>query len=418
MATAKIMLQATMGLAKAHAQGIIHRDIKPANIYLTRREDGDIIAKLLDFGIAKVRMEALADQGSQGLTATGSVLGTPLYMSPEQARGLPTVDARSDVWSLGIVMYEILSGNIPYENARTLGDLMVAIITADLPLLQDRAPWVPPELAEIAHRAMSRDPDKRYANAGEMRDALLTLLPDGPRIRSEQLVAVAPSERAIVQPRLAITDGMLKAVARTGLSMTKTPPEQKAAPAPAKTGSGAILGATALGVVMLGGVAFGAWSFLKGGPPQESPVSPTQPAATVAPAPTAAAPSAASEGDTKTFSLVILPSDVTVFVDDKPVRVQNESVRITGAPGSTKTVRLQKDTATVERVVAITNDGLVPPKVELTVAQPAPPPGAPRPVSAGRAPPPQSPKKPAGAAAGEEKPKKSDHLITDTSEFQ
>ncbi|HVJ17096.1 MAG TPA: serine/threonine-protein kinase [Polyangiaceae bacterium] len=135
---AKLVLQAATGLAKAHEQGIVHRDIKPANLYLTNRENGELVIKILDFGIAKVKMEALSETAS-GMTREGSMLGTPLYMSPEQAKGSTQIDARSDVWSLGVVLYELLCGTLPYADASSLGELMVHIITSDIPLLQDKA---------------------------------------------------------------------------------------------------------------------------------------------------------------------------------------------------------------------------------------------------------------------------------------
>src|SRR5262245_50655934 len=148
LVAARIVLQAATGLAKSHALGIVHRDIKPANLFLAERENGELCVKLLDFGVAKVRMQHF--QVTQaGLTQTGSILGTPTYMSPEQAKGRSGIDARSDVWSLGVVLYELLSGGSPYPQASTLGELILSICSDDIPLLQDRAPWVPPELAEI-----------------------------------------------------------------------------------------------------------------------------------------------------------------------------------------------------------------------------------------------------------------------------
>src|SRR5688572_22234464 len=221
LAAAKVILQAATGLAKAHEAGIVHRDIKPANLFITKRDSGDLVVKLLDFGIAKVKMEGYSE-ASAGLTRTGSMLGTPLYMSPEQAKGSSGIDARSDVWSLGCVLYELLCGQLPYGDASSLGELMVSIITADIPLLQDKAPWVPPELAEVAHRAMSRDLARRFQNAGEMRDALAALVQDGSRITGDMLVGLSAEQRAFVAPRLQMTDdGMLRATTRTGLSVTQ-----------------------------------------------------------------------------------------------------------------------------------------------------------------------------------------------------
>ena len=200
VAAAKIVLQAATGLAKAHEAGIVHRDIKPANLFISRRDSGELIVKLLDFGIAKIKMENFA-QTATGLTRTGAMLGTPLYMSPEQTKGASAVDPRTDVWSLGMVLYHLLSGSLPYPEDPSFAELMVAILTADIPLLQDRAPWVVPELAEVTHKAISRALDKRYLHAGEFRDALTALLPPSPRLLPEELVAVPQEQRDFVAPR-------------------------------------------------------------------------------------------------------------------------------------------------------------------------------------------------------------------------
>ena len=101
----RIVAQASLGLQKAHDAGVIHRDIKPANLFLAQRDAGEIVVKLLDFGIAKLTMEQAEDAESAALTRTGSVLGSPLYMSPEQARGnSKNIDSRADIWSLGVVL--------------------------------------------------------------------------------------------------------------------------------------------------------------------------------------------------------------------------------------------------------------------------------------------------------------------------
>ena len=274
---AKLVLQAATGLAKAHEQGIVHRDIKPANLYLTNRENGELVIKILDFGIAKVKMEALSETAS-GMTREGSMLGTPLYMSPEQAKGSTQIDARSDVWSLGVVLYELLCGTLPYADASSLGELMVHIITSDIPLLQDKAPWVPPELAEICHRAMSRDINKRFANAAELRDAIAALIPDGARMTAAVLVGITTEQRAFVAPRLQLTgDGMLKATTRTGLELTHShsmPPARKKA---------ALYVSLTFGVLAVGG-GVAAALLLRGGE-QEPETKPTTPIVVSTPLP-------------------------------------------------------------------------------------------------------------------------------------
>src|SRR6185369_16349892 len=112
---------------KAHRDGVVHRDIKPANLFLARLDAGEVTVKILDFGIAKVRADAAQREGGHKLTTTGALLGSPLYMSPEQAQGLKTIDHRTDIWSLGAVLYEALTGRPPHDDVDALGRLIIVI---------------------------------------------------------------------------------------------------------------------------------------------------------------------------------------------------------------------------------------------------------------------------------------------------
>jgi serine/threonine protein kinase len=158
-----LILQACEALAEAHAIGIIHRDIKPANFFVTRRSDGSPVLKVLDFGISK------APVGAEGnLTATQSVMGTPAYMSPEQMRSAKGADARSDIWSLGAVLYELLQGTQPFEadsfSAMCLKVAMEPMGPLTVPL--------PPGLADIVYRCLEKDPQHRFQNVAELAAAL------------------------------------------------------------------------------------------------------------------------------------------------------------------------------------------------------------------------------------------------------
>ena len=145
----------------AHSQGIIHRDLKPANIFLHRDPEGNTVAKILDFGISKV----FETNNNFTLTRTGTVVGSPAYMAPEQASGREDLDGRADVWSLGVVMYEALSGPLPHE-APNYNALMVRILTQDVDPLITRKPELPPSLAGLVDSCLRRDRDQRAASAG------------------------------------------------------------------------------------------------------------------------------------------------------------------------------------------------------------------------------------------------------------
>jgi serine/threonine-protein kinase len=215
----KIVLQAALGLARAHAAGIVHRDIKPGNLFLTTNDAGDLIVKILDFGIAKITVDRLLET-STSITRSQVLLGTPLYMSPEQCKGASKIDARSDVWSLGVVLWELLSGTSPFPQPRSLGALMASIITEDLPLIQDLAPWVSAPVAEVVHRAMSRDIDQRYGSAAELRDALLRVTPGGSHLQAAMLERVSLEERNVLAPRFEVRDKGLLSPSRLELATT------------------------------------------------------------------------------------------------------------------------------------------------------------------------------------------------------
>lgn len=166
----QVLLQVCRALTVAHGKGIIHRDLKPDNIFITREGDDDV-AKVLDFGVAK-RLDALSTS-SDLRTRSGMLLGTPYYMSPEQAMGEVTIDQRADIWSLGIIAYECMTGQRPY-NKDTLGALLMSICQ-DSPPVPSSVAVVPQGFDEWFARATARDPGARFQTAAEAANALKSL---------------------------------------------------------------------------------------------------------------------------------------------------------------------------------------------------------------------------------------------------
>lgn len=157
-----IAWQAARGLAKAHAAGVIHRDLKPGNIFLVQRDDGSTAVKLVDFGISKL----VAQEDQKGtITRHGSAVGTPQYMSPEQAQGF-AIDHRTDVWALGCVLYEMLSGKQAYDLLENYEQTIFAIVLRKPPPLGDIAPWVPQPIIGIVNKALEHDVELRVPDCG------------------------------------------------------------------------------------------------------------------------------------------------------------------------------------------------------------------------------------------------------------
>jgi serine/threonine-protein kinase len=220
-----VLLDILDALAAAHAVGLIHRDLKPDNVFLCH--PGGAV-KLLDFGIAKVVREG--NSPDQGATTTGAVLGTLVYMSPEQLRDARQVDHRTDLWSVGIMLYEMVTGVRPYE-ADTFGEMVAALLSGPPRPIGERVSQGPPGLDLLLQRALAHDPRQRFASAAELA-AALRALPAVPLVRRGARAATVPM-------------GPTPTSVGAPLSAQAAPPSSQGAPMASATVVGAPLGATA-----------------------------------------------------------------------------------------------------------------------------------------------------------------------------
>jgi serine/threonine-protein kinase len=169
-AVIQLLLPAMRGVAAAHKMGVVHRDLKPDNIFLCRGEDGSFREpKVLDFGISK--MSSSDGQLNPRLTRTGAIMGTPYYMSPEQVRGLDDVDHRADIYAFGVILYEALTGRVPFD-ADSYGALILKIATDTPKRLREVRPELPDELDAVVLRAMAREPAQRFQDVESLARAL------------------------------------------------------------------------------------------------------------------------------------------------------------------------------------------------------------------------------------------------------
>jgi len=264
------MIQACEALAHAHENGIVHRDLKPSNLFL-HRDAGGLVLKVLDFGISKV-----VDGGEWERTLTSSgegvLLGSPPYMSPEQARDPSAVDARSDIYSLGVVMYELLSGRLPF-GGRTVGEIFASILEKPYPSLL--AEGVPETMDAIVALCMAKQRRERYRNVGELARALATFAPARAALAEEPCARLGRASESLTDDRtLTVSHG---APARTD----RPPPMRRRGRAFVALASLAILGAA--GVLGARGM-FRAHAAPAVAPPAPPPPTVAPPPPTVAPA--------------------------------------------------------------------------------------------------------------------------------------
>jgi len=250
------LLQACEALAEAHAGGIVHRDLKPGNFFLAVRSDGSRCIKVLDFGVSKLLSDS--DAGPLGLTSTATMIGSPLYMSPEQLESSKDVDARTDVWGLGIVLYEMITGRTPFI-ADSLAQLTHAVLNTRPPSCSTLGIGVAEGLEAIMMRALAKRRDDRYSSVADLARALV---PYGPvhgavsAARVARLLPGMPSRGPSMAPRSTLRDGTGEGFSHAPQSSgTPASWERDSGPAPGRRRLGMIL-ALAVALLLLGGLAY------------------------------------------------------------------------------------------------------------------------------------------------------------------
>jgi len=200
------LAQAIEAIAEAHSLGIIHRDLKPSNLFLTHRPDGTPMIKVLDFGISKAAGPNMTDGG---MTTTSAVLGSPMYMAPEQMIASREVDGRTDVWSLGVVLYQLLTGRGPF-NGTTMTELCARILQEPHAPIRASRPDVPFELETAVARCLEKDRVRRFASVADLAEAIAPFGGQGAAMSAERARRLIPrTERASVIPNVTPAQAVL-----------------------------------------------------------------------------------------------------------------------------------------------------------------------------------------------------------------
>lgn len=315
-------LQVCHALEEAHALGIIHRDLKPANLFLARRSSGGDRVKILDFGISKELSPAAGD-----LTRTGELLGTPFYMSPEQMVRTKEVDARSDVWAMGVVLYELSTGVLPFQ-AQTLTEVVGKVLQEEPPPPSQVRPGLPAALDAVVQRCLQKRAEHRFPSVRELADALRGVLGAGAGMAAPMTVAA-----------VALTPGV--AVVAPGAGQVATGTAWGTTHAAKQVGRrnrrrvAAVFGSL-LGLGLSGG---GMWLAQRGGAGEGAPASGA--AASAAPS-EAASDTAAPEGSARAAEVIVSPAaTVEPSVPDARAEVPQTATaagkRASAAPAATTT---------------------------------------------------------------------------------
>jgi serine/threonine-protein kinase len=239
-----VVLQVCEALAEAHVLGIVHRDLKPANLFCVEHGDGHFTVKILDFGISKV----MDPESDHKLTAVQSIMGSPIYMSPEQMQRKRNVDARSDIWSLGVILFELVTRRPPFE-AESVAELAVQIATEPTPKLRERKTDAPEALEQVIVRCLEKEREARFQNVGELAMALSDLAPPAAQPSVERILATlgATDSGVMSSPSLDTSPRRISSMVETVMS---TAPEE-----PPRRSRAGMIAAGLVGVVIVAVVA-------------------------------------------------------------------------------------------------------------------------------------------------------------------
>ncbi len=371
---ARLVMQAARGVAAAHARGVVHRDIKPANLFLQQDpKTAEVTVKVCDFGVAKRQAGGISVGGSQmGLTRSGGMLGSPMYMSPEQARNAKAVDERTDVWSLSVVLWELLSGDRLWGGQKSLGELIVAICTEPIRRLESTAPWVPRELARVVQRGLERDPEKRIPSARDLIQQLEPHTASSDRVSIPQLTGLTEEQRGELSLRVSMSDSAARRIAglgqnlaqrRGGDTISERPPSTMSGSvqerAVERRDNGASKGAMIAVALLSAAVAGGSAYFFGRG----SAAPPTG-ALELTPAPTStstSAPAHSSASPAISARIQIVPGDATLSTAEGPVPVVSGEATLHGHVGEALTVTVRHGTNAKTFTVSLGSDGIATP---------------------------------------------------------
>ena len=262
------VLQACEALAEAHALGIIHRDLKPPNLFLTRMRDGTPCLKVLDFGISK--FIGTASAVGAAMTKTGGTMGSVLYMPPEQLDSAKHVDARTDIWALGVILYELLTGTTPFVGEH-LGQIVRQIMAGQPRPVRELRPDVPAELEAVVNRCLEKNREARFASIGDFAMALLPVSPRHARTSVDRIVRLSsPHDASITAPVSSTTPKFDVPKTPSPAASTGAAPTNgnwgTTGPSAVPKRSPAIVAAIALGaLVVLGGAGLGVRALLHSG---------------------------------------------------------------------------------------------------------------------------------------------------------